>query len=353
MTSDPPSREELLRTPLKMLDLNGKVSIGELVEGFSKTSFQARRLSRCVDIFNKMTERDGSHTVLLGMSGALVAAGLRKVITDLIKMGLIDVIATTGAVVYQDFYQAMGYRHYRGDPNSDDVLLHSYMIDRIYDTYVDEDKFRETDVNIGRIMETLEPRKYSTREFMEVLGERCQHDGDSILGAAYEHSVPVYCPAIADSSIGIGLSTAYKRQRESGRSMDDMFHLDTIRDNYEIAQIVHMSPATAAIYLGGGVPKNYINDAIVMADMLYGDQDGHEYAFQITMDRAEWGGLSGSTLGEAQSWGKIDSQATHTMVHVELSVALPLIAGAVMEGRSWKARKGPGFRWIGDELVSL
>jgi deoxyhypusine synthase len=269
----------------------------------------------------------------------------------MMKMGLIDVIATTGAVVYQDFYQAMGHRHYKGDPNSDDVLLHEYMIDRIYDTYVDEDMFRRTDIDIGRIMDTLEPRKYSTREFMAILGERCADDQDSILGNAYRMGVPIYCPAFADSSIGIGLSTAYKRTRDKGE--DQHFHLDTIRDNYEIAQIVHMSKATGAIYLGGGVPKNYINDAIVMADMLYGDQDGHEYAFQITMDRPEWGGLSGSTLGEAQSWGKIDSQATHSMVHVEMSVALPLIAGAVMQGRGRRKRAGPTFVWDLDRLVSM
>jgi deoxyhypusine synthase len=351
MSKDVPSREDLLKIPISMLDLSRSRSIGELVEGFSGTSFQARRLAQCVEIFRKMTDDDGTHTVMLGMSGALIAAGLRKVLSDLIKMGLIDVIATTGAVVYQDFYQAMGYKHYKGDPKSDDVLLHEYMIDRIYDTYVDEDMFRKTDIDIGRIMDTLEPRKYSTREFMAVLGERCQDDEDSILGAAYKLGVPVYCPAIADSSIGIGLSTAYKRTRDKGEEQE--FHLDTIRDNYEIAQIVHMSKSTGAIYLGGGVPKNYINDAIVMADMLYGDQDGHEYAFQITMDRAEWGGLSGSTLGEAQSWGKIDSEATHSMVHVEMSVALPLIAGAVMEGRKWKKRDGIHLVWEEDRLLSL
>lgn len=350
---DRPTREELLRKPIEMIDLSGSRTIGELMEAFSGTSFQARKLARCTEIFRKMTDVDGSHTVLLGMSGALIAAGLRKVITSMIDLGLVDVIATTGAVVYQDFYQSMGYRHYHGSEHSDDVLLHSHKIDRIYDTYVDEDKFRETDVNIGKIMDTLEPRKYSTREFLEVLGEKCSKDPDSILGSAFRKGVPIYCPAIADSSIGIGLSTAYKRQRDGGREMSGMFHMDTIRDNYEMAQIVHRSPATGAIYLGGGVPKNYINDAVVMADMLYGEQDGHEYAFQITMDRAEWGGLSGSTLKEAQSWGKIDAEATHSMVHVEMSVALPLIVGAVMEGRQWKPRNGSGFVWEGDLLKSL
>jgi deoxyhypusine synthase len=351
MKNERPTREELLKTPIRMLDLSGKRSIGEMVSQFSHTSFQARRLAQCVDIYRKMTDGDGSHTIFMGLAGSMIAAGLRHVISDLIKTGMVDVIATTGAVVYQDYYQAMGYHHYRGTVESDDVLLHEYMIDRIYDTYVDEDKFRETDVSIGRILESLGPGRYSTREFMEVLGERCTHDKGSILGTAYEEGIPIYCPAIADSSIGIGLSTAYKRQRDAGVGEEDIFVLDTIRDNYEMAQIMHAARATGAVYLGGGVPKNYINDAVVMADMLYGDQDGHEYAIQVTMDRPDWGGLSGSTLGEAQSWGKIDAEATHQMVHVELSVALPLIAGALLEGRDWKKREGPSLTWEGDRLI--
>lgn len=346
-------REDILKKPIQMVDVSRKNSIGELVDQFSESSFQARNLATCVEIYRKMTEKDGSHTVFLGLAGSVIAAGLRHVITDLIKKGMVDVIATTGAVVYQDYYQAMGYHHYRGDVDSDDVLLHEYMIDRIYDTYVDEDKFRETDVSIGKILESLGGGRYSTREFMEILGERCIHDDGSILGAAYKEGVPIYCPAIADSSIGIGLSTSYERQRASGKKESEIFVLDTIRDNYEMAQIMHSSKATGAVYLSGGVPKNYINDAVVMSDMIFGDQDGHEYAIQVTMDRAEWGGLSGSTLGEAQSWGKIDSDATHKMVHIELSVALPLISGALLEGRDWKKRKGPKFTWNGDKLEAL
>ncbi len=347
-----PGREDLLKTPIRMLDLSGIGSISDLVEGFSHTSFQARNLSTAVEIMQKMIEPegDGASTVFLGLSGSLIAAGLRKVIADLIRLRLVDVIATTGAVVYQDFYQAMGYRHYKGSVGADDVLLHERMIDRIYDTYVDEEKFRETDLDIGEIMEGVGPGRYSTREFMAILGERCSHDGDSILGNAFKEGVPIYCPAIADSSIGIGLSTAYRRMAESG---GEMLVLDTIRDNYEMAQIVNMSRATSAIYLGGGVPKNYINDSIVTADMIYGGINGHEYAFQVTMDRAEWGGLSGSTLGEAQSWGKIDAEATHVMVHVEMSISLPLIAGAVMERRGYSKRRGPIFVWEGDKLLTM
>lgn len=353
MSGEIPTRDDLLKTPIRMLDVSEKVTIGQLLEGFANTSFQARRLSQCVTVYERMLDSGGEFSIMMGLSGAMVAAGLRKIVSDLIRHGYVDVLVTTGAIVYQDFYQAMGYRHYKGDPNSDDVLLHSYMIDRIYDTYVDEDKFRETDVFIGKIMDEVGGGRYSTREFMSILGSRCVNDPDSILGEAFSKGVPIYCPAIADSSIGIGLATAYKRARDEGRSIPDMFMLDTIRDNYEIAQIVHGSSGTGAVYLGGGVPKNYINDAVVMADMLYGEQDGHEYAFQVTMDRAEWGGLSGSTLGEAQSWGKILAEATHTMAHVELSVALPLIAGAVMERRDRRPRKGRKYTWDGDALITV
>jgi len=349
--SEIPSREDFLKNPIKMLDLSKKLSLGELVSQFKSTSFQARNLANCVSIYRKMTEKDDSHTIFLGMAGSMIAAGLRKVLTELIRKGLVDVIVTTGAVVYQDYYQAKGHHHYRGNVHSDDVRLHEIMIDRIYDTYVDEEKFRETDISIGKLLRSFGGGRYSTREFMAILGERCTHDEDSILGAAFEEKVPIYCPGIADSSIGIGLAASYSRQRKEGIPKKDIFVLDTIRDNYEMAQIMNRSKSTGAVYLGGGFPKNYINDAVVMSDMIFGDQPGHEYAFQITMDRVEWGGLSGSTLGEAQSWGKIDADATHQMVYVELSIGLPLIAGAVLEGRNWKKRNGPKFQWDGDRLV--
>lgn len=295
MERSKPSREELLKTPITMIDLHEKRSLAELVEQFSKTSFQARKLADCVNIYRRMTDENGTHTVFMGLAGSVIAAGLRTVVKDMIEQGLVDVICTTGAVVYQDYYQSKGYKHYKGTVESDDVLLHEYMIDRIYDTYVDEDKFRETDVSIGRLLESLGGGRYSTREFLSILGERCKDDQGSILGAAFRENVPIYCPAIADSSIGIGLSTSYKRQRDAGVPEKDIFVLDTIRDNYEMAQMMHSSKATGAVYLGGGVPKNYINDAVVMADMMFGDQAGHEYAIQVTMDRPDWGGLSGST----------------------------------------------------------
>lgn len=352
---DRPDREELLKRPIKMLDLSREMSLAQLLDGFSDTSFQARKMADCADIYTRMIDKNGGRpmTIFMGLAGSVIAAGLRKVISDLVRLRFVDVLVTTGAVVYQDFYQAMGYGHYRGDPKADDNMLHSHMIDRIYDTYVDEERFRECDVKIGEIMDQSGGGRYSTREFLSILGEHTLHDRDSILANAYREGVPIYCPAIADSSIGIGLATAYDRGRKEGLKPEEMFMVDTIRDNYEMAQIVYKSASTGSVYLGGGVPKNYINDSIVMADMLFPKEFGHELAFQITMDREGWGGLSGSTLSEAKSWGKIDVKATHAMANVELSVGLPLIAGAVMERKGWRRRKGPQFLWKGDRLESL
>ncbi len=326
-----------------------------LVEAFGHTSFQGRNLHTCAEIWMDMLRDVNRPTVFLGMSGALVAGGLRNIIVELVRDGCVDVIVTTGAIAYQDFYRARGHHHYLGNPETPDDVLFDNSIDRIYDTFVDEEKFRETDLYIGELTGNLEKRGYSSREFLEFLGSLID-DGDSILKAAYDCGVPVFCPAIADSSIGIGLGVQQLRMREEALSegkdepKSGYFFIDNIRDNIEIARIVAASGATAAVFLGGGVPKNYINDAVVMADMMFGIECGHEYAIQITMDRPEWGGLSGSTLEEAKSWGKVGTEAKKCMAFVEMTVALPLVAAYVFEKAKGIQRKRPKMTWDGTRL---
>jgi deoxyhypusine synthase len=294
-------------------------------------------------------------TILMGMSGALIAGGLRTIIADMIKNGYVDVIVTTGAIAYQDLYQALGNSHYIGSPDADDEVLCNYQIDRIYDTYVDERKFRKTDILISKLVKDLDKRSYSTREFFSWLGTKID-DENSILFNASKFGVPIFCPAIADSSIGIGLTVHFHKNGNGRKKLSGIrntgeengvnrFHLDTIQDNYEIAQIISHSKKTAAIYLGGGVPKNYINDSVVMADMIFKNTKGHEYAIQITMDQPGWGGLSGSTLAEAQSWGKIDVEAKKASVNVELTIGLPLIYSYIHNKKRTNQRKRFVFKW--------
>jgi deoxyhypusine synthase len=257
-------------------------------------------------------------------------------------------VVSTGAIMYQDIYQARGFGHYRGTPTADDVRLRELRIDRIYDTYVDEEKFWETDKWCGRIADELEPGIHSSRSYLDFVGGKLD-DEDSIVRQCHKLGVPIFCPAINDSSIGIGLTDHYYRCKLEGRTH---VAIDSIRDNYELVQIVINSPKTAAIYVAGGVPKNYINDSIVMA-YIFNQERGHDYAIQITTAVTADGGLSSSTLGEAQSWGKIDAKANFAMAWVEPSVSLPLLAGYCFDKFPAPFRPRLAFDWEGDELRSL
>jgi deoxyhypusine synthase len=340
------ARRKLLRRSIKPIDVATIRGLGSLLEAFQDTSIQARNLGRCLSVWENALNDPKRPTILIGLSGPLIAAGLRKVIRDLIDWGLVDVVVSTGAVLYQDIYQTIGGQHWVGTPSADDVKLRELYLDRIYDTYVDELKFEETDRAIGRITERFPAPPASSREFLEFLGREF-NDSESIVATAARRGIPVFSPALIDSSIGIGLTLHYQKHRGRPR-----FMLDAVRDNYELVQILAHSERTAVIYIGGGTPKNWINDGIVMANYAFGREgEGHFYALQITTDVPHWGGLSGSTLDEAQSWGKISARATRSMAHVEASIGLPLLVGALWDRRKyWPPRPRLAFDWDGDRV---
>lgn len=340
-------RRSFLSKTVEPVDVTRGDGLGGLLTQFQRSSIQARNLGRCLEVWeNALTDRKRP-TILLGLAGPLIAAGQRKVLRDLIDWGVVDVVVSTGAVLYQDLYQTIGGRHWMGTPAADDVVLRDLYLDRIYDTYVDELQFEETDRAIGRLTEGFPRRPASSREYIQYLGSQFK-DTNSIVATAARRGVPVFSPALIDSSIGIGLTLYY----QANRARADRFILDSIRDNYELVQILNASPRTAVIYIGGGTPKNWINDGIVMANYAFGREgEGHYYALQITMDTPLTGGLSGSTLDEAQSWGKISRHATRAMAHVEASIGLPLLAGALWDRRKrWQPRTRLRFDWTGDEV---
>lgn len=342
-------REDILKTPVNQIDLEKLTTIEELMTAFQGSSIQSRNLGTCARVYERMLMDEERPTIILGLSGALIAGGLRKVIRDMIKYGLVDAIASTGAVFYQDFYQALGYQHYVGTPDADDAVLHDFKIDRIYDTYVDEQKFEETDRYIGKMLaENIEPGLYSSRQILDFLGGLAD-DENSILCTARKYGVPLFSPALNDSSIGIGLTVYYVNTRGKPRVT-----LDCIKDNHEMLKIIALSKKTAAFYVGGGTPKNWVNDSVVMANYTYDrDIDGHSYAIQITTDAPHWGGLSGSTLEEAQSWGKVHTEATHRTVNIEATVALPMIVGYLLQKGVWKNRNRLKYNWEMDDLASI
>ncbi|OGC03311.1 hypothetical protein A2276_00100 [candidate division WOR-1 bacterium RIFOXYA12_FULL_43_27] len=327
-------KKRFLSDPVNQIDLEKEKSIVDLVDAFKGASIQARNIGAAAEVFENMLTDKARPTIFLGLAGPLIAAGLRKVIRDMIEYNLVDVIVSTGAILYQDYYQALGNNHYKGDPDQDDAKLRDLYIDRIYDTYVDEEKFAETDSRIGKFAGTLKPGNYSSREFISLLSETIK-DKNSILVTAKKHGIPVFCPALNDSSIGIGLTEHYYWKMKNKKPG---VVIDSIKDNYEITQLIIKSKQTAAFYVAGGVPKNYINDAVVMGYIFGHDTGGHKYALQLTTDVPHWGGLSGSTLKEATSWGKINRKASRAMAFVEPSVSLPLIVGYALQKGLGKKR---------------
>lgn len=342
-------KRDLLSDPVRQVNLAEVKNVADLLNQYADASVQARNLGQAAKVFERMVTDEERPTILLGLAGPLIAAGLRKVIRDLIHYNLVDVVVSTGAILYQDYYAAKGGVHATGNPEADDAELRELMIDRIYDTYVDEEKFQEFDTSIGRFADTLEPRNYSSREFISLLSGTID-DENSILVTARKKGVPIFCPALNDSSIGIGLTEHYHVAKKMGRPR---IAIDSLRDNYELTQIVINSPRTSAIYIAGGVPKNYINDSVVMGYIFGRDTGGHKYALQLTTDVPHWGGLSGSTLSEARSWGKVNKKANYAMAFVEPSVSLPLLTAYALQKKIYKNRSRLRLTWKGDVLEKI
>ena len=349
---DPALRKEkgeMLNRPVRPVDLEQIDSVGDLMGAFRETSIQARSVGTVAEIFGRMMTDPERPTIILGLADPLIPAGQRKVVRDMIEFGMVDAVVSTGAILYQDYYQAQGFHHFQGTPAADDAKLRDLLIDRIYDTYVDEEQFSRLDALIGRFADTLPPGEYSSRTFLDEMAKSVS-DPQSILRTAYRRGVPMFSPALNDSSIGIGLTEHYHRaQKEKRRGV--VIH--SIRDNYELTQIVVKSKRTAAFYVAGGVPKNFINDAIVTAYMFGRNTGGHKYAVQLTTDAPHWGGLSGSTLREGTSWGKVHKEATHQMAFVEPSVSLPLVVGRAFQKKWHQKRTRISYEWKGNQLERI
>jgi deoxyhypusine synthase len=315
-------KSRFLQTPIEPFAVEAGLTADQVLARMERISFQGRNLATAHRIWQKMLQDDV--TIFLGMAGALSAGGLRLAVAHLIANRYVDCLVSTGANLYHDLHETRGQHHYVGSPHADDAALAEDRIDRVYDTYASEEEFCSNDEWIADFAATLETRPYTTREFLHLLGGQLWKTTgrDGILTAAFRANVPIFCPAIADSSIGMGLSQA--RQKKAGAG-----YIDIIGDIVESANLVIRRPRTASIVLGGGTPKNFINQASVQAE-FYSDQvGGHRYALQIVTDVPHFGGASGSSLEEAQSWGKLATDSPRVTVQCDATIALPLLASAL------------------------
>jgi deoxyhypusine synthase len=310
--------------------------VAALLEGMSATGFQGRKLGESLEIWSQMIE-DEDCTILLGLSGAMVPAGMQQCLIELVRRRFVDVIVSTGANIFHDTCEHLGVRHYLGHHHVDDEELFSQGIDRIYDVFAYEEQFREIDGAIATFAESIAPFEGSSRAFIRSLGEWVRKEapqGRSLVAACREAGIPVFIPALCDSSIGIGLLMARRR----GISVN----VDQIADADEITRIVEDAEKTGVIYIGGGVPKNFIQQTQVIASIHDHDCGGHAYAVQYTTDAPHWGGLSGCTFEEAISWGKESVLSPRVQCFCDATIALPIITSGLI-GRGLSRRRVPGL----------
>jgi deoxyhypusine synthase len=337
------SKKDFLKEVIQHIDIK-KHNVIHLVDAFEHMAFSSRDLNRAAKIFDTML-KDKDCTVILTLAGSIFSAGLKKVVYDLVMNNMVDAIVSTGAImVDQDFFEALGFKHYIGTPFSDDNLLRDLHIDRIYDTYIDEDELRICDETCAKIFNSLEPKPYSSRELLFEFGKYLENSGgpkvdDSVIWACYQKKVPIFVPAFSDCSAGFGFIIHQTENPDKHAS------IDSAKDFLDLTKIKLASKETGIFMVGGGVPKNFTQDIVVAADILKEDAPMHKYAIQITVADVRDGALSSSTLKEASSWGKV-STSSEQMVYSEATIAMPLIAGYAYHKGSWKERKPKEFQKI-------
>ena len=333
------NKKTLLKSEVEHIDITS-FDARKIIDSMKKMSFTSRDTAKAADIYNEML-RDKNCSIFLTIAGSTSAAGCMKLYSDLIKYNMVDAIVATGAsIVDMDFFEALGFKHYQGDQFQDDKVLRDNYIDRIYDTYIDEEQLQACDKAICDIANKLPPKTYTSREFIKEIGNYLKSNAKkkgSLIELAYDYYVPIFCPAFTDSSAGFGLVMHQEQNPKKHIT------IDSIREFRELTEIKLKSKASGLLMIGGGVPKNFVQDTVVCAELLGKKVDMHKYAIQITVADVRDGACSSSTLKEASSWGKVDT-SKEQMVFAEATSVLPLIASDAYHRQSWKNRERRNFQ---------
>lgn len=332
------TKAQLLSTPVEHFDIT-KIDARPIIEAMGKMSFTSRDLGRASNIFKQAVD-DKDCSVILTLAGSTSAGGCMDVYRDLVKYGMVDAIVSTGAsIVDMDFFEALGYKHYQADSMVDDNELRELYIDRIYDTYIDEEELQACDHVIKEITDSLERRPYSSREFIWEMGKWLKTNAvkkGSLIETCYDHNVPIFVPAFSDCSAGFGL---VKHQVENP---GNYLSIDSVADFRELTDVKIKAGSTGLLMIGGGVPKNFVQDTVVCAEILGVDAEMHKYAVQITIADVRDGACSSSTLKEAASWGKVQT-TLEQMVFAEAGSVMPLLASDAYHSCDWKNRPRRNF----------
>ncbi len=332
MTDHTPDREEFAHDPIGHASITEGMSVSELIEQYGNAGIGAADIHEAVDIYAEMLSREDV-TNFFGLAGAMVPAGMRQLVAELIRDGHIDALVTTGANLTHDSIEAIGGKHHHGTEGHEEMSLREHdeklrdeQVDRIYNVYLPQEHFALFESHLREeVFPTLESEGVvSIQRFTEELGRANSEVNESedidedagIAAAAYENDVPVYCPAVQDSVLGL---QAWMYSQTSDFSLDALADMTTLNDQ------AYESEKAGAMVVGGGVPKNYVLQTMLVAP------DAYDYAVQLTMDPPQTGGLSGATLDEARSWGKLEKAARNVSVYGDATITLPLVVAAARD----------------------
>ena len=335
------SKQDFLKKQVEHIDITS-FDARKIISSMEKMSFVSRETANAANIFDEMI-KDKNCTIFLTLAGSTSAAGCMNIYRDMVKYNMVDAIVATGAsIIDMDFFEALGFKHYQGSQFQDDTELRKNYIDRIYDTYIDEEELQMCDKIICDIADKLEPRSFTSREFIKEIGKYLKSNSkkkDSLIETAYDSNVPIFCPAFTDSSAGFGLVMHQEKNPKKHVT------IDSIREFRELTEIKIRSKGSGLFMIGGGVPKNFIQDTVICAELLGKEVEMHKYAIQITVADSRDGACSSSTLKEASSWGKVDI-TKEQMVFAEATTILPLIISDAYHKGKWKDRARKNFSKI-------
>ena len=332
------NKKSLLKSEVKHIDITSFDS-RKIIESMKKMSFTSRDTGKAAEIYNEMI-KDQNCSIFLTIAGSTSAAGCMNLYSDLVKYNMVDAIVATGAsIIDMDFFEALGFKHYQGNQFQDDRILRENYIDRIYDTYIDEEDLQICDKTICEIANKLPPKSHTSREFIKELGKYLKKNAKkkgSLIEVAYDCNVPIFCPAFTDSSAGFGL--VMHQEKNPSKHIT----IDSVREFRELTEIKLKSKSSGLLMVGGGVPKNFVQDTVVCAELLGKKVDMHKYAIQVTIADTRDGACSSSTLKEASSWGKVDT-SKEQMVFAEATSVLPLIVSDAYHRKFWQNRERKKF----------
>jgi deoxyhypusine synthase len=334
-----------LTTPTRPIQIDRDRSVAGILTKLEGAGFQGRAMAEAHNLWLQMLS-DNS-TVFMGLSGALIAGGMRRLISYLIKNHYVDVVVSTGANLFHDLHETLGRYHFQTSDEWTDAELQDAQVGRFYDILASEHEYREADEWVGNFANTLDhSRPYSTREFLHLLGRELAEIAteDGILTSAYKAKVPIFCPGVADSAIAVGVAASRINRKNP-------FQFDIVQDVVEAAQVMARSVNTSVILFGGGPPKSFLHQTEVTASMIKQSIRGHKYAIQISLELPEASATSGRSFEEAQTWGRVAKDAKMVSCLCDPTIAMPILVTALSQTgtKALKQRRRPQFNF-GREL---